>query len=87
MYKFILIIFLIFFSSNIFAESNTDQWSDSKKTYKTLIDEGFEVKAYDTNTIKTDDGLIILLFITVLQKDPSLILICKRLLNFINFDM
>ena len=68
MNKFVLIIFLIFFSTNILADNNTDQWNNSKKTYKDLIDEGYEVKAYDTNTINADDGLIILLFITVLQK-------------------
>ena len=66
-----MIAFLIFFSTNIFAENNIDQWNDSKKTYKDLIDEGFEVKAYDTNTIKVDGGLIILLFISVLQKEKE----------------
>ena len=69
MNKFILILFLLFFSSNLFAQNNTDQWSDSKKTYKDLIDEGFKIKAYDTNTINSESGLIILLFITVLQKE------------------
>jgi len=72
MNKFILIIFLIFFSTSIFAENNIDQWIDSEKTYKDLIEEGFEVKAYDTNTINVEDGLIILLFITVLQKEKEI---------------
>ena len=72
MNKFILIIFLIFFSTSIFAENNIDQWTDSKKTYKDLIEEGFEVKAYDTNTINAEGGLIILLFITVLQKEKEI---------------
>ena len=68
MNKIILIIFLIFFSAKLFAETNTDQWIDSKKTYKDLIDEGFKVMSYGTSTIKADGGIIILLFITVLQK-------------------
>jgi len=72
MNRFISIIFLIFFSTSIFAENNIDQWIDSEKTYKDLIEEGFEVKAYDTNTINVEDGLIILLFITVLQKEKEI---------------
>ena len=72
MNKFIPIIFLIFFSTSLFAENNIDQWTDSKKTYKDLIEEGFEVKAYDTNTINAEGGLIILLFITVLQKEKEI---------------
>ena len=31
----------------------------------------FEVKSYSTNNIKTRDGLIFLLFITVLQKEKT----------------
>ena len=31
--------------SNLHAETNIDQWQDSNKTYKDLIEEGFEVKA------------------------------------------
>lgn len=72
MNRFIPIIFLIFFSTSILAENNIDQWIDSEKTYKDLIEEGFEVKAYDTNTINVEDGLIILLFITVLQKEKEI---------------
>ena len=72
MNRFISIIFLIFFSTSIFAENNIDQWIDSEKTYKDLIEEGFEVKAYDTNTINAEGGLIILLFITVLQKEKEI---------------
>ena len=72
MNKFILIIFLIFFSTSIFAENDIEQWTDSKKTYKDLIEEGFEVKAYDTNTVNAEGGLIILLFITVLQKEKEI---------------
>ena len=72
MNRFIPIIFLIFFSTSVFAENNIDQWIDSEKTYKDLIEEGFEVKAYDTNTINAEGGLIILLFITVLQKEKEI---------------
>ena len=71
MNKFISILYLLFLSTNVLAENNTDQWTDNKKTYKDLIEEGFEVKAYDTNTIKAEKGLIILLFITVLQKEKE----------------
>ena len=52
-----------------FAKTSLDQWEDSKKTYKDLIDEGFEIKSYDTVTIEPDGLLIILLFVTVLQKN------------------
>ena len=69
MYKFIILLFII--PSILFAGANTDQWKDSKKTYKDLIEEGFEVKAYDTSTIKTQRDLIILFFVTVLQKDKQ----------------
>ena len=36
-----------------------------------MIEEGFEVKAYDTSTIRTKDGLIFILFVTVLQKNKE----------------
>jgi len=68
---FAIILFLLFFSINVFAKNDVDQWTDSEKTYKDLIEEGFKVKAYDTNSINTERGLIILLFITVLQKDKE----------------
>jgi|TARA_B110000438_G_C15665998_1_gene586044 hypothetical protein len=68
MIKFIIFLYLLSFSTNLLAGNDTDQWKDSKKNYKDLIEEGFEVKAYDTNTINVDGGLILLLFITVLQK-------------------
>ena len=68
---FIIFIFSIFFSLNLQAESDIDQWQDSDKTYKNLIDEGFEVKAYDTSTLKTANGLILMFFVTVLQKDKE----------------
>ena len=64
---FIIFISLICFS--LFAESNIDQWEDSEKTYNDLIEEGYEVKAYDISTIKTDNGPVLMLFVTVLQKN------------------
>jgi len=67
-YKFLFFIFLLFVNSVLYAEPDIDQWEDSEKTYKDLIDEGFEVKAYDTSTLKTESGLILMFFVTVLQK-------------------
>ena len=60
------------FSSVLNANPNTDQWLESEKTYKDLINEGFEVKSYAINNIETANGLYILLFVTVLQKDNEL---------------
>ena len=70
-YKFLFFIFLLFVNSVLYAESDIDQWEDSEKTYKDLIDEGFEVKAYDTSTLKTENGLILMFFVTVLQKNKE----------------
>ena len=70
-YKFLFFIFLLFVNSALYAEPDIDQWKDSKKTYKDLIDEGFEVKAYDTSTLKTTNGLILMFFVTVLQKNKE----------------
>ena len=67
-YKFLFFIFLLFVNSVLYAEPDIDQWEDSEKTYKDLIDEGFEVKAYDTSTLKTESGLILMFFVTVLQR-------------------
>jgi len=60
------------FTSLVNANPNTDQWLESEKTYKDLINEGFEVKSYAINNIETGNGLYILLFVTVLQKDNEL---------------
>ena len=68
-YFFLIIAFL--FSISIYADTNIDQWVDSNKTYKDLINEGFEVKSYDTTAINTEGGLIIILFVTVLQKNAQ----------------
>ena len=70
-HKFLFFIFLLFVNSALYAEPDIDQWKDSKKTYKDLIDEGFEVKAYDTSTLKTANGLILMFFVTVLQKNKE----------------
>ena len=59
-------------TSLVNANPNTDQWLESEKTYKDLINEGFEVKSYAINNIETANGLYILLFVTVLQKDNEL---------------
>ena len=66
-------VFIIFFfvTFDLSAESSIDQWEDSEKTYRDLIDEGFEVKGYDTSSLKTDNGLILMFFVTVLQKDKE----------------
>ena len=64
---FVILFFLL--TSNLFANPANDQWSDTDKTYKDLIEEGFEVKAYDMNTIETNEGFKLLMFVTVLQKN------------------
>jgi endo-1,4-beta-D-glucanase Y len=71
MLRIYILFFLIFFINIAKADPTLEQWEDSEKTYKDLIDEGFEVKSYSTNNIKTRDGLIFLLFITVLQKEKT----------------
>ena len=67
--RIISIIFLFsFLSLPILAEVDIDQWQDSDKTYRDLVEEGYEVKAYDINTITTENGLLLMFFVTVLQK-------------------
>jgi len=66
------VIIVMTFTSLVNANPNTDQWLESEKTYKDLINEGFEVKSYAINNIETANGLYILLFVTVLQKDNEL---------------
>ena len=72
-----LIFFIVLFIFNFFsfiskANPNIDQWIETDKTYKDLIDDGFEVKSYAINNIETANGLYILLFVTVLQKENDL---------------
>ena len=62
---------LLFFIKTSIASPYDDQWEDSSKSYKDLIEEGFEVKAYSTSTIDINIGLKLLLFVTVLQKDKE----------------
>ena len=69
---FLSVILFMTFTSLVNANPNTDQWLESEKTYKDLINEGFEVKSYAINNIETANGLSILLFVTVLQKDNEL---------------
>ena len=69
--SFIFIIFL-FIPQFSFGSPNLDQWLDTEKTYKDLINEGFEVKSYSISEIQNSNGLILLLFVTVLQKDNDL---------------
>ena len=69
---FLSVIIVMTLTSLVNANPNTDQWLESEKTYKDLINEGFEVKSYAINNIETANGLYILLFVTVLQKDNEL---------------
>ena len=68
---FLIFVFIFFCNISISADVNIDQWQDSNLTYKDLIDKGFVVKAYDTSTITTEGGLILLFFVTVLQKEKE----------------
>ena len=70
--NFIILLFFILFTSFSNANPNADQWIESDKTYKDLINEGFEVKSYAMNNIETANGLYILLFVTVLQKENEI---------------
>ena len=67
-----MVTIVLFCNSIAYANPNADQWLDSDKTYKDLIEEGFEVKSYAINNIETANGLNILLFVTVLQKDTEI---------------
>ena len=42
---FFTCILFLFFTSILYANPNIDQWQESEKTYKDLINEGFEVKS------------------------------------------
>ena len=70
--SFLSVIVVMTLTSLVNANPNTDQWLESEKTYKDLINEGFEVKSYAINDIETANGLYVLLFVTVLQKDNEL---------------
>ena len=68
---FISFLYIILLSNLLFAGTNSDQWLDSDKSYKDLITEGFKVRGYAINKIETDNGIILLLFVTVLQKEDE----------------
>ncbi len=68
----LLFLFLISYSNVSFSNPNLDQWLESEKTYKDLINEGFEVKSYAISDIQIENGLMLILFVTVLQKDKDL---------------
>ena len=72
--KLIIFLFSIFilFSNQSFANPNIDQWLESEKSYKDLINEGFEVMSYAISDIEVGNGLTIILFVTVLQKDQEI---------------
>ncbi len=72
--KLVIYVFSIFLllPNLSFANPNIDQWLESEKSYKDLINEGFEVKSYAISDIEVGDGLTIILFVTVLQKDQKL---------------
>ena len=70
--KFIFILFFTIFSNSVFSNPNLDQWLDTEKSYKDLINEGFEVKSYSISNIETTNGLLLILFVTVLQNKDDL---------------
>ena len=69
---YLLITVILALTSTVLANPNIDQWLDTEKTYKDLIDEGYEVKSYSISNIETSNGLLLILFVTVLQKDKDL---------------
>ena len=69
---FLIITFFLSFPLILNANPNADQWMESDKSYKDLINDGFEVKSYAMNNIETANGLYILLFVTVLQKNNEI---------------
>tara|TARA_B100000963_G_C22484440_1_gene606222 strand:- start:530 stop:865 length:336 start_codon:yes stop_codon:yes gene_type:complete len=68
----LITLLLMTFTTNVIANPNLDQWLDTEKSYKDLIDEGYEVKSYSISDIQTSNGLMLILFVTVLQKDNDL---------------
>ena len=69
---FFIFNFIFFLSTISHSNPNTDQWIESEKTYKDLINEGFQVKSYSISNIEVGSGVKILLFVTVLQKEKEL---------------
>ena len=75
--RLFLFLLSIFLSFPVFAETEIDQWKDSDKTYYDLIQEGFEVKAYDMTNIEVQNGYVLMFFVTVLQKN-NLVYECQE---------
>ena len=68
---YFIFVILMIISKFSFADPNIDQWLETEKTYKDLVNEGYEVKSYSISNIQLDNGMLIL-FVTVLQKDKDL---------------
>ena len=68
---YFVFVILMIISKFSFADPNIDQWLETEKTYKDLVNEGYEVKSYSISNIQLDNGMLIL-FVTVLQKDEEL---------------
>ena len=68
---YFIFVILMIISKFSFADPNIDQWLETEKTYKDLVNEGYEVKSYSISNIQLDNGMLIL-FVTVLQKDEDL---------------
>ena len=67
--KFLSIfLFYLILSFSVLADIDIDQWEDTNKTYADLVDNGFEVKGYDTSHIRIKNGYLLMFFVTVLQK-------------------
>ena len=72
--KLSILLFSIFilFSNLSVANPNLDQWLETEKSYKDLINEGFQVKSYAISDLEISNGVKIILFVTILQKDSEL---------------
>ena len=63
---FLFSVFLCFSNLSI-ANPNIDQWLESEKSYKDLINEGFEVKSYAISDIEVGNELTIILFLSLIH--------------------
>ena len=54
---FFIFNFIFFLSTISHSNPNTDQWIESEKTYKDLINEGFQVKSYSISNIEVGSGV------------------------------
>ena len=71
MHRFFILLISVLLSGLAQAQSDIDQWKNSEKTYKDLINDGFEIKSYNITSINSSGDLTILLFVTVLQKNKE----------------